>query len=107
MTKMDLAQLEVVMNTILKLGSAGESVMYVWLFLEKGLSFIIFMVFFFLLYKVCVLFSTYLSAEQKLQQLRDILGIGCSGILGTSERIRLYAKLEDLCRKSAEEERNR
>lgn len=97
---MDIQQLELVMNTILKLGEAGGVAFYAWLFLDKLVPTIAWLIAFFMCYKLALLVHGQYLVVRVFQQIRDLLNIGSTGYLVDSEIRAVYEKVVELHQQS-------
>lgn len=83
---MDIEQLRLVMETLAQMGAHGKEAFIWWLFFDKALPSIVWLI---LLPCVLITASRVISRmsenEQRLRNIRDILGIGCAGYVSIHE----------------------
>lgn len=96
---MDMQQMQLVMDTILKMGELGGNAFYLWLLLDKALPVIGWMLALLALYKVGMYFARYFSNNEYLVQLRNMLDIGTNGYLTENEAQCIVSKVRNMMEK--------
>lgn len=96
---MDMQQMQLVMDTILKMGELGGNAFYLWLLLDKGLPLIGWMLALLAVYKVGMYFARYVTNNEYLVQLRNMLGVGTNGYLTENEAQSIVSAVRNMLEK--------
>lgn len=92
----DVQQIEIIMSTIVKMGEMGGSAFYAWLFFDKVIPAVVWLIAFYMIYKFASTLLSCFTFPQYLIQLRDLLHIGCAGALTEEESQIVVRKVIEL-----------
>lgn len=93
---MDMQQMQLVMDMILKMGELGGNAFYAWLILDKVIPMLTGLLICWGFYLIAVKLIGFIPRNDFLIELRTLLKIGSSGHITTSESMEIVREVKNL-----------